>query len=74
MSNKYPYYLVHSYSQNKFEEKFCFRSIRCEFSEENGKIYILFNSRWYLVRGILPKITVNDEGRKLEFSVSLIDY
>ena len=74
MSNKYPYYLVHSYSQNKFGEKFCFHSIRCEFSEENGKTYILFNSRWYLVRGILPKITVNDEGRKLEFSVSLIDY
>lgn len=74
MSEANPYYVVHFYSENRFGEHFNIGSAGCPHKHKSGKTYVLFNSRWYLVRGILKKITVNDEGRKLEFSVSCIDH
>ena len=74
MSKENPYYLVHVFSQNRFGEKFNIGSVAAKYKEKNGKTYVLFNSRYHLVYGILKKISVNDYGKKLEFNVSFINY
>lgn len=74
MSKEDPYYLVHSYCESHFGERFNIGSVKCKHKEKGGKTFILFRSRWHLVSGTLPRITVNDNGQELDFSVSLVDY